>query len=343
MTHETPGSDAFTTLERQLLTRLQWDFPLCPDPYEALAHQLGASRAEVYGAVLRLRATGVIRRIGGSFVPRQLGYVSVLVACRVVPERLVAVAEHAATFPNITHNYERDSAYNLWFTVIAEGQARLEAILEDIRGCAGVIALHPLPALKTFKIRVQFDLEQPATAGGQRQRQASSSQAAPSTAPALAITDTDRRLIPRCCGDIGEADRPFQAIADELQMAEAEVLQRLQTYKDTGALRRFGAILRHQAAGFTANGMSGWNVPTGDVERVAALIAACPEVSHCYERPPLPDWPYNLYGMIHGASREACVATATRLALASGVADYQILFSLREFKKSSMVYLDAAD
>jgi DNA-binding Lrp family transcriptional regulator len=338
-----PDSTNFTPLERKLLTRIQGEFPLCAEPYAALAGEFGVSRGEICELLATLRRRGVVRRIGGSFVPHKLGYVSVLVAVRAAPVSLPAVAARAAAYPGVTHCYERESTYNLWFTLIAEDQERLEPILADIRGCAGVTELHALPALKTLKIRVQFDFDTPpdSAAAGPLRPAAAAPPEAVSTAAPLRLDATDRRLIPRCCGDIGAGERPFCELAAELHLTEAEVLRRLHGYREAGALRRFGAVLRHQAAGYTANAMSGWNVPEADVDRVGAILAASPQVSHCYVRPRLPDWPCNLYGMIHGAARDECLAVAARVARDTGIRDYQLLFSVREFKKTSMVYLES--
>ena len=148
----------------------------------------------------------------------------------------------------------------------------------------------------------------------------------------------DRKMIARLCGDLGAGLYPFRALAAELDLPEDDLLARIRGYQASGVLRRFGAILRHQTAGFTANGMSVWNVPDAEVERVGAVMTGFSEVSHCYERPRLPDWPYNVFGMIHGQTEEQCRAVAARMAEATGIRDYDLLFSLREFKKSSMVY-----
>jgi len=154
------------------------------------------------------------------------------------------------------------------------------------------------------------------------------------------LDDLDRRIIRRVCGDIGESLHPFRQMAQELGIEEAQLLARLQRYAETGTLRRFGAILRHQKAGFVANGMSVWNVPDADVDRVGRQMAQHREVSHCYERPRPPGWPYNLYGMIHGRTREECRAVADRISREVAIDDYQVLFTVREFKKTSMVYLE---
>lgn len=152
----------------------------------------------------------------------------------------------------------------------------------------------------------------------------------------------DRQLIARTCGDLDDSLTPFQTLAAELGIAEEDVLARLRSYRTTGALRRFGAIVRHQRMGYLENGMTVWEAPEVELPRIGARIAAFPEVSHCYERPPMPDWPYNLYAMVHGCSRPACLAIIARIAEAVAITNYRVLFSTREFKKSSRVYFAEA-
>lgn len=152
------------------------------------------------------------------------------------------------------------------------------------------------------------------------------------------IDDTDRKLIRRACGDLGDGLDPFDDLASELGMERDDVIARLNAYRDAGVLRRFGAVLHHQRAGFSANGMSAWDVPEGDVDAVGEKLAACPEVTHCYERPRMPNWDFNLYAMLHGRSEEECLAVAERISHETGITAYRVLFSKREFKKSSMVY-----
>lgn len=152
------------------------------------------------------------------------------------------------------------------------------------------------------------------------------------------LDELDRRIINRFCADIGTSPHPFRDIALELGIAEDELLSRLRALREQGSMRRFGAILRHQAAGFSANGMSVWNVPDADVERVGMIMSEFAEVSHCYERSRFADWPYNLFAMIHGHSEDECREIASRISQATGITDYDMLFSEREFKKTSMQY-----
>jgi DNA-binding Lrp family transcriptional regulator len=148
-----------TGLEARVLECIQGAFPLESDPYAAVALQVGCSRAQALGAVRELRRRKIIRRIGGSFASSRLGYVSALVAARIQPEQLIAVAIRINRYAEVTHNYERDGVYNLWFTVIAATEARLAAILADVRTLPGVEVLEALPAVRTFKLRVEFAFE----------------------------------------------------------------------------------------------------------------------------------------------------------------------------------------
>lgn len=150
--------------------------------------------------------------------------------------------------------------------------------------------------------------------------------------------EIDRSIIRRVSGDIPESMYPFRDLADDIGISGEELLERLESYRVSGALRRFGAVLRHHKAGFTANGMSIWNVPDADVERAAERMTACQEVSHCYGRARFEDWPYNLYAMIHGRTRDECLSVADKISRDAGITDYKVLFSLREFKKSSVEY-----
>ncbi|HEY3418184.1 MAG TPA: Lrp/AsnC family transcriptional regulator [Armatimonadota bacterium] len=158
---KTPPLEAgsLTPFEQAILNNIQWEFPLSPDPYGEIAARLDSTRDAVYDAVTDLRRRGIIRRLGGTFDAKKLGYVSLLVAASVAPDQLATVAAAASAFAEVTHNYERSHSFNLWFTIIGENQERVDTILNDIRGRSGVRALYALPAQRTFKIKVDFQFE----------------------------------------------------------------------------------------------------------------------------------------------------------------------------------------
>lgn len=134
-------------------------------------------------------------------------------------------------------------------------------------------------------------------------------------------------------------NRPYRVLAEKLRMSEEELLDVVKDFIRRGIIRRFGALVRHQDLGYGANALVVWQVPEERIEEVGLLMAAFDEVSHCYQRPPrLPDWPYNLFTMIHGRSPDDCREIAARLARASGIEDYRLLFSTAELKKSCMNY-----
>lgn len=150
-------NESLSSIEEKILNRIQTDFPLSADPYGDIGREVGCKREDAHAAVVELRRRGIIRRIGGIFAADSLGYESCLVAARVVPGSIEEAASRVGRYPEVTHSYERDSEYNLWFTIIAEGPERTKRILDDVRECDGVEAVHALPAIRTFKIRVDFD------------------------------------------------------------------------------------------------------------------------------------------------------------------------------------------
>ena len=152
------------------------------------------------------------------------------------------------------------------------------------------------------------------------------------------ISGLEKKIINLIQGDLPVASRPFAVLAEELGISESTLLKEIRKLKELGIIRRFGATLRHQEAGFSSNAMVVWNVPQERLEEVGKLIAGFKEVTHCYQRQPQKDWPYNLYSMVHGNSRKDCHEIARRLSQKVGILDYTLLFSQKEFKKTSMEY-----
>ena len=152
------------------------------------------------------------------------------------------------------------------------------------------------------------------------------------------IDETEKRIIQLIQGDIPLDVRPFAVLAEKLGIGEDELIERVKSLKQRGIIRRFGATLRHQEAGFSANAMVAWIVPEQSIEEVGNAMAEFREVTHCYQRQSHQDWKYNLYTMIHGESDEQCREIAEKMSAETGVTDYVLLFSEKEFKKTSMQY-----
>jgi DNA-binding Lrp family transcriptional regulator len=329
---------SLTDLDKRVLTRIQAGFPIEPRPYEALAVTLGSTEADVMASVRSMRAQRVIRRIGAIFDSARLGYRSTLCAIAAPPERIDEVAAHVSAYPNVTHNYEREDRYSVWFTVIAEGPERVDEILAEIAAKTGIADILDLPAIRLFKIRVDFDLT------GEREVAEAPKMTKPAEALIVSLTEAEEALVRLLQDDLPDVDAPFAPIADALRAQgfkadQAWVLERTSAWVDAGVIRRFGAAIKHHNTGFTANAMGVWDCPDeAEIERVGAIMAGFAEVSHCYQRPRRATWPHDLYTMIHGRSREECEEVAERIRVATGLAPARLLYSVREFKKASMRY-----
>ncbi|AHF07201.1 Lrp/AsnC family transcriptional regulator [Desulfitobacterium metallireducens] len=327
------------TVERILLNTVQTAFPVTSHPYQTLGELAGVSEEEAWQSIIRLREEGIIRRLGGVFDSHRLGYHSTLCAGKVPEAKISEVAEYLNGIPGVTHNYLRPHQYNMWFTIIASTKAEVEKILDKVRQIAGSDEVYSLPAIRLFKISVDFNFKEDDSDSDT----AISSSKAPgawesSQAETIEITERDKALIRLVQGDLPYSLTPFAELAKALKWTEREVLDLTQSMLERGLIRRFGVVLRHQKAGFTANAMGVWPVAEDHAEEIGAKMAEFREVSHCYQRPTLPDWPYTLFTMIHGRSVEDCQNVMERIAQATGVEDYRMLFSQAELKKSSMKY-----
>ena len=151
----------------------------------------------------------------------------------------------------------------------------------------------------------------------------------------LGMDDLDLKLLKAAQDGIKLTKRPYEALGTKIGISEEEVMTRLRRLREEGIIRRFAATIGHRALGIAANAMIVWRVPPEEIERAGNIMASFDEVTHCYERATAPGWPYNLYAMVHSRSREDCMETASALSRATGIEDYKILFSEREYKKTS--------
>lgn len=154
----------------------------------------------------------------------------------------------------------------------------------------------------------------------------------------MEFTEMDKKIVRAIQDELPLVPEPFKLIAEEIDSTEEEVLSRLQMMKDAGALRKMGAVLKHREVGFAANALCVWVVPEKRMDEVAAIMCRHEAVTHCYDRNVMPDWPYNFYTMIHGSSREHCEQIAKALSEESGVKKKKLLYTGKEWKKTSMSY-----
>ena len=317
-------------LEFRLLNEFQRDFPLCPAPFAELAEHLGVGEKTVLSGLEKLRREGKISRVGAVFAPKRIG-ASTLAAMAVPPEKLASVAAAVNRFPEVNHNYEREHRYNLWFVVTAGSEGRLQATLGAIEKAAGYPLL-ALPLLEEFHIDLGFPLQ------GSVPKSVATAREVHPVAP---IGEAERRLVSVLQEGLPLFIRPFALIAERIGASENEVLSRIGNWLEDGAIKRFGVVVRHHELGYTANAMLVHDIPDARVGELGRALAEEPAVTLCYRRPRrLPDWPYNLFCMIHGRERaevESIIADLRRRHGLEGCA-HDVLFSLTRFKQNGARY-----
>ncbi|WP_374495094.1 Lrp/AsnC family transcriptional regulator [Zoogloea sp.] len=318
---------ATDALDFRLLNEFQRGFPLVSQPWAALGEHLHCSATEVMARLVSLRDAGKISRVGPVFAPNRIG-ASTLAAMAVPESALPQVAMRVSAFPGVNHNYRREHRYNLWFVANACDEIALERLLHDMGAATGCPAI-ALPLLEEYHIDLGFDLS-----NGRRTRH--------TVGPVQrqALTRSEWGLIDRLQDGLPWVARPFQAVGDAAGLGEGRVLATLSRWLADGMLRRFGVVVRHRELGWRANAMCVWQVPEDQVSAFGHALAAQDGVSLCYRRRTAPDWPYNLFCMIHGQGREAVEARRAALADQIGLGAFPsaVLFSTDCYKQCGARY-----
>jgi DNA-binding Lrp family transcriptional regulator len=345
----------------RLRVELQRGVPLEERPFAALAARLGLDEAAVLGLVQSLFDAGQVRRFGTVFDGCRLGFRSALCAAQVPPADLPQSVAPLLEHPGVTHCYLRgwpddlaqgvaadqrprpDDTPNLWFTLVhPAGEFAAEA--GRVRRAFGSVPVHVLPALRRFKIDVILGAHSPpgpcAAAVPCRTESATADASGPGNG--FQATAADRALIRMLQGHLPLCAEPFAAVAARLGCPVADVLARLRAWQAAGIARRTGITLNHRRSGFTANGLCVWAVPEAGIEAAGRRVAARPEVTHCYQRPRLPQFPFDLYAMVHAAAWGDALALFADVSRGAGLEGGRVLFSLHEYKKTSPVYFAEA-
>jgi DNA-binding Lrp family transcriptional regulator len=326
---------ALDDLDRRLLNLMQGSFPLHARPYAAVAAAAQCTEQEVLARVTRLLADRIIRQVTPIYDTRALGYASMLVAAKVDPEHPWAAAKIVNTHPGVSHNYLRNHEFNMWFTIAVERDSKLglEGTLEVLSQLTGAESIRQLPTLKLFKIRMDLEME-----GGTAALASPGAESAPAPLDAIDYDERDVAVIRATQGDLPVVTEPYAAAAAELGMGVDALLEQMTEMRERGLLRRVAAILYHRRAGFSANGMGVWKVPADQIESLGPRMASYRGISHCYQRPTYADWPYSVFTMAHGRSKEECDAVLDAIALDTQIEERATLYSSTEFKKVRLLY-----
>ncbi len=304
----------------------------------AIAAEAEMSVEEVLARTRRLLEGRIIREITPIFDTRALGYESMLVAAKVDPENPQRAAKVVNSHPGVSHNYLRTHDFNLWFTIATppDSELGLRGTLDVLMRETGAISMRELPTLTLFKINMNLEMEK----GTDALSSAAADSSPPRELEAQPYDETDIAIIRALQGPMEAVDRPFDAAAEETGMGVEEFLEHLQGMTERNMLRRVAAILYHRRAGFSANGMGVWRVPEAEIMETGLRMSSFRGISHCYQRPTYPDWPYSVFTMAHGRSKQECDAILDSIAEECGMGpdDRATLYSSTEYKKIRLRY-----
>ncbi len=307
------------------LAALQSGIPVAHRPFEELARDLGCGEAELVECAAAALRSGAARRFGAVFDARRLGFRSTL--CFAAAQDPDAAAEFLARRREVSHCYLREApgCPRLWWTWSAPAE-RFDASIAEIP-----FPFTSLPATRRYKIDVVFG-------GPTRRRDEGTEDTLPPP------DEAGRRIIRAMQGRTEPRADYFAHLAEEIGMREWDLLSTLEIWRRNGRLRRIGLLLDHRRSGYTANGMCCFRVD-GDTEEAGRALASLDEVSHCYERPASPGFPYNLFAMIHCSSAEEAeagfLALRRRLeGLSPAPSASVMLVSTKEYKKTSLSFFD---
>ena len=336
--------------DRKLLNLIQAPFPMVDQPFQKLGEEVGISEQEVLERLAELKRTNVLRQISAIFDTRRLGFKTTLVAMAYEPEKLHDAAMVINKHPGVSHNYAREgSYYNLWFTLAVPPEHDLEATADYMARKTNALEQRIMPTKRFFKIGVNFDMVKKKgssfnfspdnvnkeQSGGEI---AANKGEADSWNKAVPVTEAEKDAIRGMQEDLELIPRPYDQTAEQLGMTTDELFALAKDFQDRRIMRRYSAVLHHRRSGFRANAMIVWKVPEERSEEVGLMMASHDAVTHCYERPTFPDWPYTHFTMVHATTPEGCEEINTEISEATGITERLVLYSTREYKKTRVRY-----
>ncbi len=318
-------------MTREILLRIQKHFPLVEKPFEAIANELGLSEQEVIDIIQQQKDEKIIRQTSAIFDTKSLGYKSSLVAFEIDEDKIDNAVKIINAHPGVSHNYERNHKFNIWFTcaVSPDSILGLEQTINILAKETQANDFIMLPTLKLFKISVKLD-----TTGKENKKE----KVIKKEKIKLDMTPLHYDIVKLLQNDIQIKSEPFEDIIKQLNITYNQFFKAVDELQQSGIMRRFASILNHRKAGFNANAMVVWDVDEKDGIAIGETAASFSAVSHCYLRPKYPNWPYNLFTMIHGKTKEDTNAVIENIANEIVSKSHMPLYSSREFKKIRLRY-----
>ena len=318
-------------MKDEILSRIQKKFPLVARPFEVIADELGMSEDEVLAILQEQKKANIVRQTSAIFDTKRLGYVSSLVAFKIAPQKISDAVKIINSHPGISHNYERNHDFNIWFTLAVAPNSKLglQKTVELLAVLTKADDFIILPTLKLFKINVKLN-----TTGKDEKKE----EVKRVEHKEIELTPLHHAIIRYAQNDIEFVQEPFKKMVDAIGIDYDTFFGALDELQEAGVMRRFASILNHRKAGFSANAMVVWDVDEQNGEMIGEKAAAFSAVSHCYLRPKYPNWPYNLFTMVHGKSEEETNSIIEEMASEIDAKSHMPLYSSREFKKVRIEY-----
>ncbi len=322
-------------MKNEILYRIQKGIPFTQRPFADIADELNIKEKDVLDVILEEKQKGTIRQTSAIFDTKKLGYKSSLVAFEIEENNIDNAVEILNSHPGISHNYERNHRYNIWFTLAIDPTSKtnleeLVSILVELTSAKDFIIL---PTLKLFKIAVKLD-----TTNNANKKEIVSQQ----KYEKMTLEKKHYQIIKEVQNDLQIIKEPFKNIIERLNMSYEEFFSILQTFQDNGIMRRYATILNHRKAGFNSNAMVVWNIDEEKADAMGKIAASFTAVTHCYLRPKYSTWNYNLFTMIHGKTDEETQNIIDNIASEIDYKEYMPLHSFREFKKVRIKYFSDA-
>ena len=352
---DSKGDSDLDLLDRQILNLLQSKFPLVERPFAHIGDAVGIPEYEAINRVRSLKERNVVRQISAIFDTRRLGYKTSLVAMKFPDEKLDDAAQKINEHPGVSHNYARSGHFNLWFTVAVPPEETIERTVEEMAEATDALSVRLMPTIRFFKIGVNFDMvkkesaatssfnpdgpaKRPDTQGNGDKSTGDKGKDKAEWSKAQVTSERDRASIRELQEDLPLIEQPFTPMAERLGMTVQELFDKAAEFVQRGLMRRFSGVLHHRRAGFGSNAMAVWKVPEERSIEVGNIMAGSKWVTHCYQRPTFPDWPYTHFSMVHATSDEQCEQVISELSEATGIDDYTLMYSTREYKKTRVRY-----
>ena len=323
-------------LERDFINRYQGDFPLQEKPFKSIAEQLDCSENELIQTIKNLREQKILTRFGPLYDAARLGGGLTLAAMSVPEDKFELVTQLVNAFPEVAHNYRREHKLNMWFVLATETPVEIVQILSSIEKVTG-LTVYNFPKQHEFYIGLRFDISK----NNVHETISFTDISMPDNESndEYILTDLDRKIIKQTQSGLPITSQPYHTVACNIGCNADDVIERLKKMLISGVIRRIGAVPNHFRLGFKANGMTVWDVPDELIIELGNQVGQLGFVSHSYQRPRhLPLWPYNLFAMVHGHTREAVSEKTEQIKqiLGENCRAHEILYSTEILKKTGL-------